>query len=678
MALIFAALIPAAAAAASAPKASGDGPFWTGRPDAAGFARMEEARIERAKQAVAKVLAVKGKRTIENTLRPYDDAFLELDAAGSQASLIENVHPDSATRTTAEEISRKVAAYGSELALNRALYDALAAVDLTGADAETRFYVEKDLRDFRLAGVDKDDATRKKIQSLREELVKIGQEFDRNIRDDVRTVTATPAELDGLPADYIASHKPGPDGKVSINTTYPDYIPVMSYAKSEDLRKRLFMEYQNRAYPKNVEVLNRLIATRHELALLLGYPDWADYVTANKMVGSAKNVRTFIDKIVAASGTKAEKDYEVLLGRKRRDVAGATAVNLWEQSYWSDMVKRTEYDFDAQAVRPYFAYPKVKQGILDLTSTLFGVSFKRVDAPVWHPAVECYEMYEGGKLTGRFYLDMHPRANKYNHAAQFDVRTGVAGRQIPEATLVCNFPGGTAGDPGLMEHDDVETFLHEFGHLLHTLFAGGHKWVGIGGIRTEHDFVEAPSQMLEEWAWDPVTLATFAKHHQTGEAIPATLVKQMKQANEFGKGIQVRRQMVYADLSLSIYDQDPKAVDPTAMMKSLVEKYQPFPFVDGTHFECAFGHLDGYSAVYYTYMWSLVIAKDMFSQFDPNHMLDPTTAIRYRKTVLAPGGSKPAAKLVEDFLGRPFSFDAYERWLNREEEAKATMKQASP
>ena len=655
MALFLAALIPATAGAAT----SGDGPFWAGRPDAAGFTRMQDARLEKAKQQIAKVLAVKGKRTVENTLRPYDDASIELDAAASQASLIENVHPDSATRTNAEEISRKVSAYASSLGLNRALYDAIVAMDVTGADAETKFYVERELRDFRLAGVDKDEATRNKIQALREELVKIGQEFDRNIREDVRTVTATPAELEGLPADYIAAHKPGADGKVTINTTYPDYVPVMSYAKSDDLRKRLFMEYQNRAYPKNEEVLNRLFTTRYELANLLGYSDWADYITANKMVGSAKNVRDFIDKIVAASGDKAQQDYQVLLARKQHDVPAAKTVNLWEQSYWSDMVKRSEYDFDAQAVRPYFAYPKVKQGILDVTSRLFGVTFKKVDAPVWHPSVECYEMYEGGKLAGRFYLDMHPRANKYKHAAQFDVRTGVAGRQIPEATLVCNFPGGTAGDPGLMEHDDVETFFHEFGHLLHTLFAGGHQWIGIGGIRTEQDFVEAPSQMLEEWAWDPVTLATFAKHYQTGEAIPATLVKQMKRANEFGKGLQVRRQMVYADLSLSVYDQDPKSVDPTAMMKALTAKYQPFPFVDGTHFECAFGHLDGYSAVYYTYMWSLVIAKDMFSQFDPNNMLDPTTAIRYRKTVLAPGGSKPAGKLVEEFLGRPFSFDSY-------------------
>jgi thimet oligopeptidase len=325
-------------------------------------------------------------------------------------------------------------------------------------------------------------------------------------------------------------------------------------------------------------------------------------------------------------------------------------------------------------VRPYFAYANVKQGMLDLSARLFGVEFRKVaDAPVWHPSVDCYEMFEGGKLVARLYLDMHPRPNKFNHAAQFDIRTGVAGQQIPEAALVCNLPGADPNDPGLMEHDDVTTFLHEFGHLLHTLFAGRHSWLGIGGIRTEWDFVEAPSQMLEEWAWDPATLATFARHHETKEPIPADLVRQMKRAKDYGEGLRTRRQMVYADLSLSLYNRPAKDVDAEVLLAERVKKYQPFPFVDGTHFTCAFGHLDGYSAIYYTYMWSLVIAKDMFSQFDPNNLMAPDVAMRYRNTVLAPGGSAPAAKLVESFLGRPFNFEAFRRWLDQQDDGKTTV-----
>ena len=626
---------------------------------------MDE-RLAEAQRALDQMLSVEGKRTIDNTLQPYDQTLMLVDGASYQTDLIQNVHPDAEMRAAAEIENQKVSAFSTSLSLNHEVYNALAALDLDGADEVTRYYVEKTLRDFRLSGVDKDEATRKKIKELRDEVVKIGQDFSRNIREDIRTVVVNDvSELEGLPADYIARHKPGADGKITLTIEYPDSLPIFSYAKNEQLRKRMFIAYNNRAYPKNIEVLDRLIARRHELANLVGFPHWADYVTADKMVGSAKNASDFIDKIVQASAMRAERDYQKLLKRKQQDVPGATEVNAWESTYYSDMVRKSEYNFDSQEVRPYFAYDRVKQGVLDVTGTLFGVSFRAVEgAPVWHDSVECYEMLEDEKLVGRFYLDMHPRPGKYNHAAEFGIRTGVSGRQIPEAALVCNFPGSINGDPGLMSHDDVVTFFHEFGHLIHFLVAGRHEWVGIGGISTEQDFVEAPSQMLEEWAWDAGTLATFARHYETGEPIPPDLVKQMKRASEFGKGLTVRRQMVYAKLSLSIYDRDPAEVDTDVLMRSLTKQYQPFPFVEDTHFQTAFGHLDGYSAIYYTYMWSLVIAKDLFSKFDKTHMLAPGVAKQYRETVLAPGGSRPAALLVEDFLCRPSNFAAWQAWLD--------------
>jgi thimet oligopeptidase len=655
-----------AASTSHAQTGATNAPFWSGMTDAGAFERAMEARLAHARTVLDTVLGVKGARSIDNTLRPYDDVLLELDAVSSQSQLVQSVHPGERMRQTAEKVSQRASALATELSLNRGIFDALSGLDASRADAETRYYLTRTLRDFRLAGVDKDEATRQRIKELRDELVLIGQDFDRNIRTDLRKVTAkNAAELDGLPQDFIARHKPDSSGAIQLTIDYPDSLPVFSFARNEALRKRMYLEYNNRGYPGNMEVLDKMIARRAELARLIGYGSWADYITADKMVGTAAQAASFIDRIVAASGPKAAREYDVLLARKRQDVPGATVVNAWERSFYAELVRKANYDFDSQSVRPYFAFDRVKQGLFDVTGRLFGVTYRPVkSAPVWDKSVEAYELLENGQVVGRFYLDMHPRPNKYNHAAEFPIRTGIAGRQLPEASLICNLPGGEPGDPGLMTHDDVETFFHEFGHLVHTLVSGRHRWVGIGGISTEQDFVEAPSQMLEEWTRDASTLRTFAKHYQTGEPIPAALVARMRRASEFGKALNVRQQMVYAKLSLSVYDRDPGKVDTTAMVKDLVAKYLPTPYVEGTHFQTSFGHLDGYSAVYYTYMWSLVIAKDMFSQFDSGNLLAPGVAGKYRSAVLAPGGSKPAAALVADFLGRPFDFKAWEAWLN--------------
>lgn len=643
-----------------------DKPFWRNELDAETFGKMQDERLQKAQSAVENLLAVEGTRTVENTLAPYDEAMRQLNAAGEQSSLMQEVHPDEKFRSRAEEVSQKVAAFAADLSLNRNVFEAISAMDLTGADAETRYYVEKTLRDYRLNGVDKDDATREKIKTLRDELVVIGQEFARNIRDDKTTVIVqNAAELEGLPADFIESHQPDADGKIVLTIEYPDYVPVMTYAKSDNLRKRMNFAFNNRAYPQNMKVLDEMAAKRFALANLLGYATWADCVTADKMIETSANAADFVAEIVAASGGRAAEEYNELLARKRQDVPEASVVNSWESTYYSELLRKTEYNFDSQSVRPFFQFDRVKQGVLDVTAKLFGVEFRRVEnAAVWHPAVECWEMFENGELAGRFYLDMHPRPAKYSHAAMFGIKTGVAGKQIAEAALVCNFPGGADGDEGLMLFEDVRTFFHEFGHLLHYLFAGHHQWVGIGGITIEWDFVEVPSQMLEEWTRDTATLQTFAHHYQTDEPIPAELIEQMNRAAGFGKGLSVRRQMIFARYALSLYDRDPRALDTDALAREIYEEYSPYPLVENTHFQTSFGHLDSYSAIYYTYMWSLVLAKDIFSRFDKSNLLAPEIAENYRRQILAPGGSKPAQTLVEDFLGRKSDFAAYRNWLD--------------
>jgi thimet oligopeptidase len=601
------------------------------------------------------------------TLRAFDAAFAALGDAAARASLARNVHPDPAMRDAAERCEQEVDALSTELSLDRGLYDALAALDVSGEDGATRYLHEKSLRDFRRAGVDRDEATRARVRALREELVRIGQEFGRNIKDDVRKVELAPAELDGLPEDWCRAHPPGEGGKVTVTTDNTDYVPFMTYARSERAREALWRLYRLRGHPRNLDVLSRMLARRAELARLLGYPSWAAYVTEDKMIGSDAAAAAFVEKIAAAAEARMRRDFAQLLERKRRDVPDASRVEPWDSAYLQERVKAEQYGFDSQSVRPYFEYARVKDGVLDVTARLFGIEYRRVtDAATWHPEVEVHDVVEDGRLLGRVYLDMHPRDGKYKHYAQFTLASGQRGVRLPEGVLVCNFPRPAPGAPALMEHGDVKTFFHEFGHLLHHVLGGHTRWAGQSGVATEWDFVEAPSQMLEEWVWDPAVLAGFARHVETGEPIPADLVRRMKAADEYGKGLMVRQQMFYAATSLELHRRDPQGLDTTRLVAEMQERYTPFRHVDGTYFHESFGHLDGYSAIYYTYMWSLVIAKDLFVPFRQAGLMDAAVARRYRRAILEAGGSKPAAELVKDFLGRPHGFEAYEAWLNAE------------
>ena len=599
------------------------------------FISASNADLTRAREAVLRLKA--GGAALEQ----WDQAVAALSDASARASVARNAHPDAAMRDAAEKCEQEVEALSTALSLDPDIYAALAAVK--GDD----FYLQRTLRDFRRAGVDKDAATRARVRELNEELVKIGQEFSRNIRDDVRSIVAD--DLSGLPEDYVRSH---PDRR--ITTDYPDYVPFMTYARSSKAREELWRVYRQRAHPQNGEVLQRMLARRHELALLLGYQSWAAYVTEDKMIGSAGAARDFIERIAAASGDRAQRDYDQLRG-------ALPAVEPWDAEYLKERVRADHYAFDSQSVRPYFELSRVQRGLLDLTARLFGIEYRASDAPVWHPDVTAWDLLEDGRCVGRFFLDLFPRDGKYKHAAQFTLASGVAGGTLPEAALLCNFPHAA---PALMEHSEVVTFFHEFGHLLHHLLGGRTRWAGVSGVRTEWDFVEAPSQMLEEWCWDAEVLAGFARHYQTSEPIPAAVVARMRAADEFGKGMRVRQQMFYAATSLSLHDRDPAGLDVTALVAGLQARYTPFRAVPGTFFHESFGHLEGYSAIYYTYMWSLVIAKDLFTSFRREGLLNPAPARRYRKAVLEPGGSKKAAELVSDFLGRPYDFTAFEQWLN--------------
>jgi thimet oligopeptidase len=619
-------------------------PVWSAKPDAAAFDKMENERLAAAQRAIDQIVAVKGPKTIDNTLAKFDEAVTQINAATYLSTLMEAVHPDAAFRDRATAMTRKASALQTALSLNRAVYEAMAAVPTTHADAATQYYLKRQLLEFKLAGVDKDDAARARLKKLNDDLTEETSAFERNINDGQKTVEVKDAsELAGLPEDYIKAHAPDKNGVIHITTDYPDYFPVMDFAKSDALR------------------------TRYEIATLLGYASWADYNAADKMIGSGARIGEFIRELDKAARPVAEREVQMLLAEKQKSDPKATSIGVQERAYFQEQVRRSKFDFDSQSVRPYFPYARVEQGILDTAATLFHVTFRREPGvPAWDPSVETWLVYDGPKVIGRIYLDMHPRKGKYSHAEMSPVLDGIKGRQLPEGVLICNFPQPTPNDPGLMEYEDVQTFFHEFGHLMHGILGGQQPWAGISGITMETDFVEAPSQMLEEWIQSPQVLASFARDYKSGKPIPADLVQRMKRASAFGRGNFVSQQVGYTAISYDIYNTNPKDLDLDAVVDRDMTKYGVFAPLPGTHMYASFGHLAGYSSAYYTYMWDKVIAEDFFEQFDSKNLLAGDTAMRYRRTVLEPGGSVSANDLVKNFLGRPQSIAALQRWMEAE------------
>ncbi len=640
-------------------------PIWSTKPDVGAFEKIENRRMAAAQRAIDKVIAVSGPRSIANTLAPYDEAVSQIDAAFYFSTLMEAVHPEAAFRDRAGAVTRKVSALQTALSLNRGVYHALAAIHLDRADPVAQYYVRRQLLEFRLAGVDKDDAARARLKVLNDELTEEQSAFERNINDGTKTVEVRDAsELNGLPKDYIDAHQPDKAGVIRITTDYPDYLPAMNFAASDALRRRLSLAFNTRAFPQNRDVLMKMLRTRHEIASLLGYPSWADYNAADKMIGSGAHIADFIRDLDAAARPGSDREFKMLLAEKRKTDPQATTIGVQERGYYEELVRRSSFNFDSQSVRPYFPYQRVKQGILDTAATLFHVAFRQEPGvPAWDPAVETWQVIDSGKVIGRFYLDMHPRAGKYSHAEMVQLLDGIRGKQLPEAVLICNFPRPNPDDPALMEYLDVQVFFHEFGHLMHWILGGRQPWAGVSGLSSESDFVEAPSQMLEEWIQSPQVLATFAKHYQNGQPIPADLVLRMNRASAFGRAGYVASQLSFTALSYEIYGADPDQVDVDAIADRDTRKYTPFTPLAGTHMYASFGHLAGYSSTYYTYMWDKVIAEDFFEQFDSKNLLAGDTAMRYRRTVLEPGGSVSANDLVKNFLGRPQSMEALKRWM---------------
>jgi thimet oligopeptidase len=659
-ALALTTAIPAAAEPLAVDRFIGD--ILANPGDAATIAARCDAVISESERRRAELESETGPATLETTLQRYDDIYNLLYSGLGEFALLREVMLDDARRAAGGACEVRLTSEMSKLGLSRPIYERMKAIDAGAADPASRHYLARQLASFEREGVALDEAGRLEVQAIQDELAQLSTEFERAIAAGRKTVIAEPSELEGLPADYIAAHPPGANGKVTISTDYPDIIPAMTYARSDALRQRLYEANMTRAWPENDARLARILDLRHSLAQKLGRPDYAALVLEDKMLGAPARVEQLLADMAAAARPAGMRDYAKKLSVLRQFKPGATEIAPWQNAFLGQIVQKQDYAYDRQATRAYFTYDRSRDGILQLAEDLFGIDIRPWQTTTWHEDVEAYELYDKGALVGRFYFDSHPRPGKYNHANMVPLRAGIRGRSIPVAALVMNLPKGDHAT-GLMEHGDVVTFLHEFGHLLHGLLSASDRWAGISGISTEWDFAEAPSQMLEEWVYDYDTLARFAVNAQ-GQTIPRDLVATMNRARYFDRGIGDMRQLALANISLGLH-RGTAPEDLGAATRRLDNAYNIVPMADGAQMQASFGHLTGYSAIYYTYAWSKVIALDMFSAFRARGLRDLATAESYRRLVLEPGGSKPAARLVEDFLGRPITLDAYREELAR-------------
>lgn len=594
----------------------------------------------------------------------YDSVFVTFDNHMTQFVdqllhdyLMQNAHTNADVRDASTACALKGFSVLNALSANRALYERMSAVPTDGLAADKAYTVNYWKAEFESSGIGKDEKTRAAIKAKNDEISALGNTFGQNINNAVNKIQVKADRLAGLPQDYLDSHPADEDGMVTITTAYSDTQPVSKYAHDRNLRREVSMMSRNRAVDQNTPVLTTLLEKRYDLAKLLGHKNYAETNMLGTMVAKPAKVAEFTAKLSAAIAEPVVKEKAQLLAQMQKLDPKAKEVRSWDASYLSNIIREQDYKLDAKEVRQYFDYDKVRDGIIALSEDLFKLNIEVSEAATWHDSVEAYDVFESGKKIGTFFLDSHPRDGKFTHAAQFGIQLGKKGETLPEAALLMNFP------KGLMEHGQVETFLHEYGHLLHFIFAGQNE-IGYSRFQSESDFGEAPSMMLEEWVWDYDTLKRFATNEQ-GEVIPDALVEKMNKARYFGQALGVATQLTYTALSFDLYNRNPEGVDLVAFEKDIFERYSPYGYDDGTHMFASFGHLSGYGAKYYTYQWSNSIAEELLSRFKKEGLRDPKTAQDYRNLVLAKTGTKSAAELVRDFLGRDFSVEAYAKKLSQ-------------
>jgi thimet oligopeptidase len=572
--------------------------------------------------------------------------------------ILNNVSPDSKVRNNAETCLVEVSKFGTDLYQSSKLYARFKAAK--PADAIDRKLRQDVMEGFEDTGVSLPPVKKARMKDILARMEVLSQAFARNIRDNNEKLAFTPEEVKGLPQDYLNKAKrdsKGNDGSnYLLGYSYPDYYPFMEYADNADARRRYMIAFANHGTEKNPPILKEAMDLRLEMAHLFGLPSYADYVIRRRMARTSEAVNKFLDEVQGVVATLEKKELEELRAYKSLELKTTladTKLERWDVQYWQRKLKQTRYSLDQNELRKYFPTDAAVPWVLKVSGTLYGVEFKRADVPVWHEDVQYYDVFDSGtnKRIGGIYLDLFPRDGKYGHAAAWPTRgVSTIAHRTPISILVTNF------DRTGLNGDELETLVHEFGHVLHGVLSNT-RWVSQAGTSVERDFVEAPSQMYEEWARRKESLSLMSSFCKTAcPTVDDALLQRMTAAHNFGRGIRYARQLLYASYDMNLHND--KAGEPLAIWEKM-EGATPLGHVSGTAYPGQFGHyMGGYAAGYYGYMWSEVLALDMLSRYD-GKLMNPETGHWYRKAILSRGSEMKGGELVKTFLGREPSSKAF-------------------
>ncbi len=605
--------------------------------------------------------------------RSFDNTVLALEQVGTVAGehigpalFMKHVSPDEKIRDASDSVEVEFSRWAIKTQAREDLYAALKAAvakEAPRTPIEQRL-VKKMMLDFQLNGLDLPTERREKVTALKQQISDIGIEFDKNLSEAQDSLLLTREGLVGMPDSYIERLDKAADGRYKVTVTYPDFYPFMQNSTNPAARAELEKKFSNRAAKQNLPLLAKALSLRQELAETMGKKTYAEYALQDRMAKSPQEVNAFLDDLVAKLKPYRDQELATLSALKReKEGPAAGPVNIADWRFYDNELKKTKYQIDPEEVRQYFPLDVVTAGLMETYQKLFGLEFTEVKpAKAWHEDAQLFEVRDSRdqRLVGHFYLDLFPRPNKFGHAAAWGLigSRDIDGKmQTPVSAMVCNFTKPTATEPSLLTHDEVETYFHEFGHVMHNI-CGTSKLGYFSGTSVYRDWVEAPSQMLENWVWDPSVLPTLSgnvKDHS--KKLPPELLQRMIAAKNLDNGLKYSRQAFFAKTDLR-YHTEPTANTTDVWHEGMRDVFG-IAASPGTSEEGSFGHLFGYEAGYYSYLWSEVFAADMFSRFSREGVMSPTTGRAYRDEILAPGGSAEPMDLLRTFLGREPNQDAF-------------------